>query len=305
MCFEGRMTMKVLKRNAAFAAAALCLLCICLLFSLSAFATEAEPDPAAQQTGATGTDPNATDPNSTPAPAPVQKKPRWVTKKGYCYHYNTLGKKDKGLVKIGKRKYLFDKKGRQQVGWQKVGKYYYYFRIRSGRQGYMLTDQTVNHIRLRKNGRATVTSGDRIRLLYRCSQIVEGHTKPTMSKSEKMHTMWNWMQSNIGYWNVIWHESGDWDVDYATRCLPENSGGGSCEGLGCLWAYLANACGASSCYSVCSGGHGWAEVEGLVYDPACARYDSRRDDYYALSMDMSGVGGRPNYRAYGFYSKQV
>ena len=94
-------------------------------------------------------------------------------------------------------------------------------------------------------------------------------------------------------------------MDYATRCLPENSGGGSCEGLGCLWAYLANACGASSCYSVCSGGHGWAEVEGLVYDPACARYDSRRDDYYALSMDMSGVGGRPNYRAYGFYSKQV
>ena len=226
----------------------------------------------------------------------------WVRKNGYMYYYGSLGKKLKGMQKIGKKKYLFDQKGRQKTGWQKVGKSYYFFQMKNGKKGYMVCSKTVNQIPLRKNGKAAST-GTRMALLWKCSQIVESHTKPTWSVSKKMSTIWHWFQSNIGYAGYSFHLSGDWDVYYATLCFSK--GWASCEGLGCAWAFLANACGAGNCYSVSDTGHGWAEVDGLVYDPACARYDGHRDDYYAMSMSMSGVGGRPNYGRNGAYKKRV
>ena len=226
----------------------------------------------------------------------------WVRKNGYMYYYDSLGKKLTGMRKIGQKTYLFDKKGRQKTGWQKVGKSYYFFKMKNGKKGYMMRSKTVNQIPLRKNGKAT-SAGSRMALLWKCSQIVESHTKPTWSVSRKMSTVWHWFQSNIGYAGYSFHLSGDWDVYYASLCFSK--GWASCEGLGCAWAYLANACGAGNCYSVSDTGHGWAEVDGLVYDPACARYDGHRDDYYAMSMGMSGVGGRPNYARNGAYKKKV
>ena len=247
-------------------------------------------------------------PTVTTPETPVKKSKRantWVEKKGYMYYYNDLGKKSTGKTKIGKRTYLFDNKGRQKVGWQKIGKSYYFFQIKKGKYGYMVKNKAINHIPLRGNGKASVTSGNRIALLWRCSQIVEAHTKPTWDKATKMRTIWNWMQSNIGYWNVIYHHQAGWDVYYASLCLFSSKPGGSCEGLGCLWAFLANACGAKNCYSVASGGHGWAEVEGLVYDPACARYMRHPGDYYACPYSLSGVNGRPRYAGNGIYREQV
>ena len=233
----------------------------------------------------------------------VRHADEWVEKNGYWYYYNSLGKKLKGMQKIGRKTYLFDKKGRQQVGWQKVGKHYYYFQIKNGRKATMVKNKTVNHVELKKNGRAIVTSSTRMNVLLRCSQIVESHTKPTWSKAQKMRTIWNWMQNNVGYWNVKYNHFGGWGLYYAAHTFSNN--GGSCEGLGCLWAFLANACGASNCQCVASGGHGWAEVEGLVYDPACARYMRNPENYYACSLSLSGVGGRPRYAGNGIYREQV
>jgi len=242
--------------------------------------------------------------SSVHAAGKESKADKWIQRNGYMYYFDVREKKAIGIQKIHGKTYLFDKWGHQKHGWQKVGSGFCFFRLKPGRQGYMIKGKTVNQIPLRKNGRASVgTSNRRLQLLWKCSQIVEKHTRPTWSKERKMRTVWNWLQSSVGYHNLTFHLSGDWDVYYAS--LTFSNGWGSCEGLGYAWAFLANACGARHCYSVSDTGHGWAEVEGAVYDPACARYDRHRDSYYAMPMRLSGVGGRPNYARNGIYRKKV
>ena len=230
---------------------------------------------------------------------------RWVRKDGYFYYYDNLGKRLTGLQKIGDEAYLFDHRGRQKTGWQKIDGYFSFFRTKNGSAGSMVRGKTVNHITIKKNGRARARSSDtRMALLWRCSRIVEQHSKPAWSKARKMRAVWSWFQSHLGYRGREFHLHSGWDLYYAS--LTFHTGWASCEGLGCAWAFLANACGCEKCYSVTDTGHGWAEVDGLIYDPACARYDRGRDDYFAMSKRMAGVGGRPAcYVGGGLYKNRV
>ena len=70
------------------------------------------------------------------------------------------------------------------------------------------------------------------------------------------------------------------------------------------FAYLANAVGMKKVYVICSGGHGWAEIGGKVYDPDWALVSSV-DSYFAMSYDLSGVNGRPMYRGNRLYVKKI
>ena len=47
---------------------------------------------------------------------------------------------------------------------------------------------------------------------------------------------------------------------------------------------MAKAIGCSDCYACNSGGHGWAEVEGLIYDAEWSMH-SKKYSYYAMSYD--------------------
>lgn len=60
-------------------------------------------------------------------------------------------------------------------------------------------------------------------------------------------------------------------------------GAGNCFSYGAAFAYMAKAIGYKNVYCCNSGGHGWAEVDGLVYDPEWSRHHAR--DYYALSYN--------------------
>ena len=295
--------MKMNGRNSrGFFAAVILMLILLLPGAQSVFAAEVKDS---AETGKTTTQ-QETEQSSQLTPKQLARLKRantWEKKNGYYYRYDKNGRRLTGLKRVRGKAYLFDSKGRQKVGWQKVGKAYYYFRIKNGRYAYMVKSKTVNGIYLKANGKATVSNSTRMAMLWRCSQIVESHTKPTWSKSEKMAAVWSWFQNNVGYWNVIYHHFAGWGLYYANDTFTKN--GGSCEGLGCAWAFLANACGAISCECVASGGHGWAEVDGLVYDPACARYMRNPGDYYACPLSLSGVGGRPRYAGNGIYRERV
>lgn len=69
-------------------------------------------------------------------------------------------------------------------------------------------------------------------------------------------------------------------------------------------AFLADAVGYENCYAISSGGHGWAEIEGRVYDISWDLVD-RKHNYYALSYELSGVDGRPNYKNARKYVKKI
>ena len=74
----------------------------------------------------------------------------------------------------------------------------------------------------------------------------------------------------------------DWPIIYANDMLVD--GGGDCYSYGAAFAYMGKAIGYENVYACNSGGHGWAEIEGKVYDPEWGRH---HDDftYFGLSYD--------------------
>ena len=231
-------------------------------------------------------------------------KKQWVESKGSFRYYDKKGKKVKGLTKIGKKKYYFDSEGKQLVGWQKIGKNYYFFRRSKGKKGYMLKSQTVNHVALKKNGKAVKTSNsNRLYALAQAQKIVEAASQQTDKKSVKLKKSWNYFQKNYRYRGELkFRNSTNWDVLYARNVFM--TGKGNCYGLGAAWAYIASACGYEKSYAVSSGGHGWCEVNGRVFDPSWAKTDTRYS-YYNMDMSMSGRNRIPNYKKAGIYKKKI
>ena len=50
-------------------------------------------------------------------------------------------------------------------------------------------------------------------------------------------------------------------------CDMATEGGSTCHGFASLFAYMAKLCGVKNVYYCWSGYHGWAEIDGLIYDP--------------------------------------
>ncbi|WP_373215514.1 transglutaminase domain-containing protein [Ruminococcus sp. 5_1_39BFAA] len=221
---------------------------------------------------------------------------QWVTKKGNVYFYNNKGKKVTGLQKIGKYQYYFDSKGVQRSGWRKIKNNYYFFQIKSGRKAYMVKSKTINGIKLDAKGRADKKGSNlrKLKLMVEANNIVQKITKPTMTQTEKLKKCFDYTKTAYGYtsWRAFSNKSG-WELDFAEDMFYKNRG--DCVSYGCAFAFLANAVGAKNVYCVSSGGHGWAEIQGKVYDPDWALV-SKVDTYFAMDYSLSGVQGRPNYK---------
>lgn len=222
-------------------------------------------------------------------------KSNWQEKKNGMYYYEDK-KAAVGLCEINGKYYLFNEKGIQQNGWQKYQNDYYFFRIANGKKGYMAVSQKVNGITLAEDGRAVLTSKNSTKLdvLMKANQVVQKATKPTMAKSEKLRKSFDYLLSHYKYRGAPSFEHSDqWEQEYAMAMFDE--GHGNCYAYAAAFAFLANAVGYKECYAVSSGGHGWAEVNGKVYDPSWSLTD-KRHSYYGVSFDLSGVDGRPNYK---------
>lgn len=207
-----------------------------------------------------------------------------TTKKGYCYKTDESGKIQKGFVKgkKGVRRY-FDSNGVMKTGWQKIGKSYYYF---SPKSGIMKNGEKVNGILLGENGKAAVLdlkkqgqekayklALERLDVLTRANQVVESQTYPAMSKTEKFRAVFDW-EARLPYKTLHYPFSlrDGWEYMYANDIFVQ--GGGTCWSSGAAFAFLADACGAVESYVCASTGHGWAEVEGKLYDPERQRWSN-------------------------------
>ena len=231
----------------------------------------------------------------------------WKTIKGRHYYYNARGKKVKGKVKIGSRYYFFDKNGIQRYGWKKIKNDYYFFRISTGTTGaYMLTSTTINGIALDASGRASKSGSNlrKLKLMTEANNIVEKISRPGMNKMQRLRASFDYVKKQYTYY--CWREfrnTQDWEKDFAEDMFFRG-GRGDCVSYAAAFAYLANAVGMKKVYVICSGGHGWAEIGGKVYDPDWALVSSV-DSYFAMSYDLSGVNGRPMYRGNRLYVKKV
>ncbi|MCD7716866.1 MAG: hypothetical protein LUI39_10515 [Lachnospiraceae bacterium] len=233
----------------------------------------------------------------------------WKTKSKKVYYYKSDGKKATGLVTIDGKKYYFNSKGVQRTGWQKIGSSYYYFKLSNGSGGYMVKSTKINGVTISKSGKATFSGKNKtklknkVKVMVKANKLVEAATKPTQTKAQKLKACFQYLIKNYKYkGSPIFNKTNNWAVDNAASLFANKHG--SCYEFGAAFAFIANAVGYKNCYAVSSGGHGWAEINGKVYDPTWEITDTRYS-YYAVPMSLSGVGGRPNYKKYGYYKVKI
>lgn len=220
---------------------------------------------------------------------------KWKARNQRFFYYEN-GKKVTGLKEIRHKYYYFAANGIQRTGWQYVNGDYYFFKIGNGEKGWMQKEKTVNGIRLTENGKAELTKAatEKLNVLVRANQVLEKATRPEMVKAEKLQKCFEYLVQHFQYrGSPVFEETKQWEVDYALNLFEE--GHGNCYAFGAAFAFLANAAGYKNCYAVSSGGHGWAEIAGKIYDPTWSLIDDE-NSYYGVSSNLSGQDGRPNYK---------
>lgn len=228
----------------------------------------------------------------------------WKVSKGYVYYRTPQKKLARGFIMIKGKWYLFDDEGRQKTGWQWYDGAYYFLNPGNKAKGYMLSDCVVNGIKLKKNG-AAIRSGaadSELYVMWRAQAWVESLTKPTWSKRDKLEAGFNWMRDECAENNPREFSAWDgWHRTFALDILDNYTG--SCFSCGAAFAYYANAVGCKSCIIISSGGHGWAEVDGDVYDVEWSRHSPL--NYFAYPYSQSGMNGSPGYASARIYLVQI
>ena len=124
------------------------------------------------------------------------------------------------------------------------------------------------------------------RTLFRAFGEVKKATTPDMTPEEKLRACFVYCKQN-------YHECRprtphyceiDWPLLYANDMFVGS--GGNCLSFAAAYAYMAKAIGYEDVYCCNSGGHGWAEVNGNVFDPEWSKRDGLSAvTYFNLSYD--------------------
>ncbi|MBQ8860087.1 MAG: hypothetical protein IJ015_01955 [Ruminococcus sp.] len=206
--------------------------------------------------------------------------------------YNFVnGKIKQGYVKINGNVYYYSSTGVLQkngvVGNSKDG---YCYADASGkidysvRKAYSKNGQDWNIL----DGKAykVVTYSDRtlFRAFKEVDKALKGYDASKLTDAQKLKICFDYVKGAYIEKNPrIPHYRGmDWPQIYANDMFV--NGVGNCLSYGAAFAYMAKAIGYEKVYCCHSGGHGWAEIDGLIYDPEWSRH--RFDHtFFALSYD--------------------
>lgn len=122
------------------------------------------------------------------------------------------------------------------------------------------------------------------RTLFRALKLANRVASRTLPKEQRLKILWDYIRDAYIEKNPrIPHYHGmDWPIIYANDMLVD--GVGNCMSYGSEFAFLAKSIGYDEAYACQSGGHGWAEINGLVYDPEWSRHRFQYN-YYGLSYN--------------------
>ena len=228
----------------------------------------------------------------------------WKTEGGYVHFIKYNGKPAKGLTVIGGKTYLFDGAGRQKTGWQRYQGVCRFFTVANGAKGCMRAGCVVNGIKLRRDGTAVEegTAAAELSIMLKAQALLEALTVPTQSQTEKLRAGFVWIRDACGERgpSQLYVYDG-WHRDLALHIFDGRSG--SCFACGAAFAYYANAVGCKTCRAVGCEGHGWAEVDGLVYDIEWERWTDF--ELFAHPYDAPYVEGVPQYARARSYVVQI
>ena len=128
-------------------------------------------------------------------------------------------------------------------------------------------------------------------VLQKAAAYVDSVTTPSMTKSEKLRACFDSFRKLREKNPWIPHYTGmDWPQKYANNLFDTKSG--NCLSYAAAFAYMAKVLGYKNVYGCNSGGHGWVEIDGLIYDPEWTLH--RPGNYYGRSYNESGGPGYKN-----------
>ena len=143
------------------------------------------------------------------------------------------------------------------------------------------------------NGKATLAESDSDLMLNKALKAVAKCTNSSMTKQEKLRAAFDYIKT--AYLEGVRHDPPyrelDWPLVYAEDIFVY--GKGDCFSYGAAFAYMGKAIGCEECYACNSGGHGWAEIEGLVYDP---EWDMHYPKYNHFAVDYDNNDTDVNYK---------
>ena len=149
-------------------------------------------------------------------------------------------------------------------------------------------------------GRAKKVTSDADRMLYNAMLLADEITDASMGPEEKLQVCFDYVTHCRTTTSRSPHmTSPGWTEVYAADILEGE--GGNCCSFAATFAYLAKAIGFDEVYALNSGGHGWAEVNGLIYDPERAKATSEVSFYavpyerfpaYMRTRDHAALEGR-------------
>ena len=124
---------------------------------------------------------------------------------------------------------------------------------------------------------------DESEIIAAAEAAVANCTDSSMTKEEKLKAAFDYLKTN--YLEGLLRDTytgDDWAKVYAYDMLVK--GKGDCFSYGASFAYLAKAIGCDEVYACSTGGHGWAEVEGRVYDPEWSLH-SNKYSYFGMTYE--------------------
>ncbi|MBP5304104.1 MAG: fibronectin type III domain-containing protein [Clostridia bacterium] len=134
------------------------------------------------------------------------------------------------------------------------------------------------------NGKAYLVKTEKDKTFFRALKLLAKITTKDMTKEQKLKKCFDHIRSAYKECNPrIPHYHGmDWPIIYANDVFVD--GVGNCISFGAALAFLAKAIGYENVYGCHSGGHGWCEIDGLIYDPEWSKH-SNKSTYFGLSYD--------------------
>ena len=119
-------------------------------------------------------------------------------------------------------------------------------------------------------------------LIAKANQYISDYTNDGMSRETKLRVCFDSFGSLVEKNPWIPHYRGiDWVQKYAGSLFDTRSG--NCLSYAAAFCYIGKALGYDPVYGCNSGGHGWAEIEGLIYDPEWQLHNA--GNYYGITYD--------------------
>ena len=191
---------------------------------------------------------------------------------------DTMAKKEDGWWKVtdGRIDHSF-------TGIEKNSKGFWYFKDGKLDFNYCAIEEWEGREWLVVRGKAWEIACANDMTLYRAFKVIENITTESMTQEEKLKACYDYVQKMTELNPRLPHYTGeDWPMIYAEDVFMNKEG--NCLSFASALAYMAKALGYKDVYVCSSGEHGWAEIDGLIYDPEWALHHFEYN-YYALSYD--------------------